>query len=443
MVSIEIFVTPPNRPTVIVLGAGPAGLTAAYRLARRGYHVTLVDRSLELGEHLKSESDPPGPILGCHQATWSLLHSFGIQPYQSSFAESSLEFLFPDGRLARYPTSRLPPPLHQLYSIGRFPGLSWHERWRLLSWLEQIWEGSLPLATDLEQRTAENWLESVAFQRSTVQAIWNPLARWLTGNDVQQLSADAFVMALRPFFLSHAANGRIWVPRQPWAHMFVQPISEELEKAGTTIRFGTEAIRFDYHEERITALRLRDGTVLQADWYVAATAAHQLTPLLPERWLTRYAYFQHIVDLTTIPREVIQVSTPEIIRRPRHILIGAGPFPWIACKPSERDSSLIAVLTMPQKQSVTDSEQEVSTLLRSLHLLRGNHQVTVYRQEHADHSWLALPPGTKVRRPIQRSPIPNLLLAGAWTDTGWPANLESAIVSGERCADLIIHQRSA
>jgi uncharacterized protein with NAD-binding domain and iron-sulfur cluster len=42
-----------------------------------------------------------------------------------------------------------------------------------------------------------------------------------------------------------------------------------------------------------------------------------------------------------------------------------------------------------------------------------------------------------MHRPIQRSPIANLLLAGSWTDTGWPPNLESAIVSGNRCADAI------
>jgi uncharacterized protein with NAD-binding domain and iron-sulfur cluster len=56
---------------------------------------------------------------------------------------------------------------------------------------------------------------------------------------------------------------------------------------------------------------------------------------------------------------------------------------------------------------------------------------------------LALPPGTKVRRPLQRSPIRNLLVGGAWTDTGWPSNLESAIVSGERCAEIILqHEQS-
>jgi uncharacterized protein with NAD-binding domain and iron-sulfur cluster len=53
------------------------------------------------------------------------------------------------------------------------------------------------------------------------------------------------------------------------------------------------------------------------------------------------------------------------------------------------------------------------------------------------NSILSLKPGTKLHRPIQRSPIHNLLLAGNWTDTGWPPNLESAIVSGNHCADAI------
>jgi uncharacterized protein with NAD-binding domain and iron-sulfur cluster len=33
--------------------------------------------------------------------------------------------------------------------------------------------------------------------------------------------------------------------------------------------------------------------------------------------------------------------------------------------------------------------------------------------------------------------LPNLLLAGDWTDTGLPATLESAIRSGDLCAQII------
>jgi hypothetical protein len=204
---------------------------------------------------------------------------------------------------------------------------------------------------------------------------------------------------------------------------------------------GTRAVGFDYHEDRITAIRLQDGTRLQAEWYVATVPPHELTPLLPERWLTRYAYFKHIADLGTISCTVIQVRTAEMIPNPRHILMGTEPFSWMACKPSQIDRGLVAILTMPQDQFMTDTIQRVSALLRSLKLLRPDRQITGFRQEDNTHAWLALPPGTNVLRPIQRSPVPNLLLAGAWTDTGWPANLESAIVSGQRSAELIMGDR--
>jgi len=100
-------------------------------------------------------------------------------------------------------------------------------------------------------------------------------------------------------------------------------------------------------------------------------------------------------------------------------------------------------LAMPPDRSITNTEQQVSKLLTSLGLLEPDSKLTGFRQQEAEHAVLALPPGTKSRRPIQLSPIPNLLLAGAWTDTGWPANLESAIVSGERCAEIITGRKPA
>jgi monoamine oxidase len=423
---------------VIVLGGGPAGLTAAYRLALGGFGVTLLTPSARIGEHLRREGDLPADILGCHRATWTLLHAFGIRPAQPAFAETHLEFLLPSGRVVHYPKTRFPTPLQQLLTIGRFSGLRAGERWKLLSWLEQLWEGSLALPSDLEQRTAESWLESLSHGPSSRQTVWAPLARWLTGNDLQSLSADAFVTALKPFFLSHAADSRVWVPTQTWDRTFVQPVTDALAKARATICAGMRAVRFEYHDDRITGLRANDGSSLQADWYVAALPPRELTALLPERWLSRYAYFQHIVDLKSTSYTLIQVRTVERIATPRQIMLGGGPFNWIACKPSKFDGGLFAILAMPQEQSVTDPIQRVSSLLRSLNLLQPDRQITGFRQEDRAHGWLALPPGTKVRRPLQRSPIPNLLVAGAWTDTGWPSNLESAIISGERCAEIIL-----
>jgi uncharacterized protein with NAD-binding domain and iron-sulfur cluster len=43
-------------------------------------------------------------------------------------------------------------------------------------------------------------------------------------------------------------------------------------------------------------------------------------------------------------------------------------------------------------------------------------------------------PGVRALRPAARTAIPGLVLAGAWTDTGWPATMEGAVRSGRAAA---------
>jgi protoporphyrinogen oxidase len=50
---------------------------------------------------------------------------------------------------------------------------------------------------------------------------------------------------------------------------------------------------------------------------------------------------------------------------------------------------------------------------------------------------IALRPGTAALRPGASTSRPNVTRAGAWTDTGWPATMESAVRSGRVAARLL------
>jgi uncharacterized protein with NAD-binding domain and iron-sulfur cluster len=47
-------------------------------------------------------------------------------------------------------------------------------------------------------------------------------------------------------------------------------------------------------------------------------------------------------------------------------------------------------------------------------------------------------PGAWCSRPGPRTGIDGLALAGAWTDTGWPATMEGAVRSGRAAARLVL-----
>jgi hydroxysqualene dehydroxylase len=46
-------------------------------------------------------------------------------------------------------------------------------------------------------------------------------------------------------------------------------------------------------------------------------------------------------------------------------------------------------------------------------------------------------PGTRAIRPPARTDVPGLVLAGAWTGTGWPDTIEGAVISGNRAAEAV------
>jgi uncharacterized protein with NAD-binding domain and iron-sulfur cluster len=50
-------------------------------------------------------------------------------------------------------------------------------------------------------------------------------------------------------------------------------------------------------------------------------------------------------------------------------------------------------------------------------------------------------PGVDRLRPVQKTGVPNLHLAGDWTQTGWPATMEGAVRSGYLAAELVLARR--
>jgi uncharacterized protein with NAD-binding domain and iron-sulfur cluster len=433
-------VTATATQSVVILGGGLAGLTAAYRLALLGYRVTLVDQ----GAHSYPE---PFTLLGCHHAAQELLHSLHSHSRQPEEIAIPLEFRLPDGSLVHYPRSSFPAPLHSWVNLLRFTGIPWKERWQLASWVEQLWEGDTELPTDLEHRTADEWLTSIGQSSQTRDLVWNPLARWLTGNELAMMSADTFVRSMKPLFLSTRPDSRVSIVQDSLQACFIQPMTESLTRTGATIVCNTEATQLRYERDRISGVLLQDGPLLQADWYVAALPPQQLTTLLPERWLTRYAYFQQLTELRSVESTSLHVQAEQPCATPRLVLLSDTSFHWVVATAATTDRTSFSLVTtdnqIAQAQSHSLLDIRIRDLLRSLGLLMPESRIVSTHLRTIPNAILSLKPGTKLHRPIQRSPIANLLLAGSWTDTGWPPNLESAIVSGNRCADAIASGKPA
>lgn len=433
--------TTPVEQTVLVLGAGLTGLSTAYFLVQRGYRVTLLDYPDWQDDYGVTATDTAPILFGRHQATWHMLRSIESTTASQLDRTIPLEFRLPDGRVTTYQSSHLPGALHWMTSLFSFHGLAWQDRWTLFSHLEQIWEQARSLPADLDNRLADEWLTSIGQSQEARQSIWNPLIQWLTGNELGRLSATVFAQQLSTLFLGRSMDARLTYLHGSITSRFLAPLKETVKRGGVQILSLTHTPALRFGPDGVSGIRLHDGTVLQAHWYVAALSHRMLLPLLPERLLTRYAYFAQISELETVPQTTVQFSWRSTMVSPRLLLFTDRPFHYLTAAPCGADEiryrfSAIGnptLMELDDGQLTSLGHTELRLLTESIRQ-EDIHSVAIDRQRHAA---LSLKPGAALLRPIQQSPVGNLLIAGAWTDTGWPANIESAIVSAQRCSDII------
>ncbi len=432
--------TTPPAESVVILGTSLASLVAAYELARQGYHLTLIEHPSWADDLSASEH-----ILGCHREIQALLGALRGLECRARGPATPLEFSLPDGRIVSYRPTTLPGSLHWIAGLVRFRGLSWSDRWQLLSYLERIWEQEISVPTTLDQRTADAWLASIGQSPSARDQIWSPLIRFLTGNALTDLSAASCARALTPPFLTDARASFCTRLSSSELHGLHHQLKSALSTLGAQVLVQTDLPHVQFGQHRIDHVRLCDGHNIQATWYLSGIPHHALLKLLPDRLLTRYGYFSQLSDLTDLPAISVHLTGSAPTTIPRLVLVPGQGFQSVTVSISDPSTALYELSVVGDvpfiERTETDlidlAKQELQRLLPALQTIRLN-PTALHRRSRAA---LSLTSGSPILRPIQQSPVQNLLVAGSWTDTGWPTSSESAIVSARRCVTAITGSR--
>jgi squalene-associated FAD-dependent desaturase len=417
-------------PRVHVIGAGIAGLASALRLAGRGRRVVLYEAAAQAGGRCRSYFDAKlgrdidngnHILLSANEAALSYLEEIGAR--QSMIGPARARFPFIDlasGQRWTLAPNAGPLPWWILDPRRRIPDT------RLLSYL-----AGLKLAfAGPDDRVIDRLDPDDPLWRR----FWEPLCVAALNTSPREASARLLWLVLKETFARGEAGCRPLVAREGLGASFIDPALRRLRDRGAEVHFNHRLRSVGFAGERAQGLDFGDLQVEldRDDWVVAAlppASAAALLPGLAAPRDSRPIVNAHIrLDSPAAPAPGMSAEVPFLG------LVG-GSTDWLFLR-----GDVISLTVSAAEGLAEQSNEAVAAALwadtaRALDLPHEPRPVIrVIKEKRAT---FAQTPATVRQRPPARTAWRNLALAGDWTDTGYPATIESAVRSGRAAARLI------
>ena len=438
---------PPKPKKVVVLGAGYAGLAAASELVLRGHDVTLIEGRALLGGRAHSFVDTKTGLvldngqhilMGCYHETLGLLRRLGVMDRLYSPPRLEVPFLGEKGRSMLAATAT--DPLHLLSALLGYGELSAMDKLAAVALALRLRFGKTAFANE----RAEAWLRRWKQTPNLIRALWEPLCIAALNEPVATASARLFATVIRQSFLGSAVDSSIFLSRVGLSELFAPEVKTLLGMCRSAVRLQTPVTGLNFDGTRLREIKLGDGSALQPEAVVSALPWHVLRGLLPAE--TKLA--QACGEIQEAPIVSLHLWLDRPILREPFVGLLDSPVHWVFSRDhihgpnaaGQEGHVITAVVSgardLVDKTGVELEEMTLRELGRFVPEARGVkvlHRM-VYKARSAT---FAATPETEPLRPEATTEWSNFWLAGDWTNTGLPATIEGAIMSGLRAARAV------
>ena len=460
-----------GRTNVAVVGGGLAGLAAAVALCERGFRVELFEAGRRLGGRAGSFRDGlSGELvdscqhvaMGCCTNLADFLRRTGTS--DCFRRRRQLHFVGPDGRHYRVAAAPgLPAPLHLVPGLMQLGYLGFIDRLRILRTLGRL--AKLPSGGEqddsascgqTDSATVGPWLSRQGESDRALRRFWSVVLVSALGETLDRASLNAARKVFVDGFLASRRAYELEVPRVPLAEIFDRRVGDWLCAQGVTIHRGVRVAKIDGDGDRARAVVLPDGSRRPFDGFVAAVPWRAVRALLGPAVLPALPALAHVERIEPAPITAVHLWLDRPIRAPAEaVLVGrtsqwvfrrGGPKAKADRRPETPESGHYHQVVISASHKLIgrphgELVREVCSELRAIWPAARRARLLRWRVITHREAVFSVRPGIERLRPPQQTPIPNLVLAGDWTATGWPATMEGAVRSGYLAAEAVLRQR--
>jgi squalene-associated FAD-dependent desaturase len=453
----------PSRKSVVVVGGGLAGIAAALALAKHGVAVTLMESRRCLGGRAGSfvVQDAHGIEtetvdycqhvgMGCCTNLWQLISWLGHEQLWQRHRE--LHFFGPTGRYRKLSALPLPAPFHLAGWLAKWPGLTFNDRVSIARGMRAI--GKLNLHGGHERQAAHEWLIANGQTPTAIQNFWQTILVSALGEELERVSLGAVVKVLQDGFLNHRSAFHLLVPTRPLNELFGSRAQQRLGEAGVDVQLRTAVDTISTLGQHPTVVSAT-GREFQADAVVSAIPWHQYRKV---EIATGNATLQRIARqaplLDSSPISGVHTWWDRRWFHQPHATIVGRLCQWVFPKQespagtestmAEAEQSFYCQIVISASRSLAGQNSEaVAALIHDdlSQVFPEVRQAKLLRCKAVTdpQAVFSIAPNALEYRPLPAL-SDNVIVAGDWTRTGWPATMEGAILSGFRAAEILLEQ---